>query len=93
MQISGVSTARELVRALNELRKDIGLDLTDRVAVTIDVVQAPRVAAAIDAHRPWIAGEVLATELATGSLSEEDTAEGRALDIDGEPVQVAIRRA
>src|SRR5439155_16416730 len=28
-------TARELVRALNELRKDTGLDLTDRVAVTI----------------------------------------------------------
>jgi isoleucyl-tRNA synthetase len=80
--------ARELVRALNDMRKDIGLELTDRVVVILDVSDAPHLAAAVDAHREWIMGEILATELSTGPAPD-----GRALEIEGEPVRVELRRA
>ncbi|MBV8235700.1 MAG: class I tRNA ligase family protein, partial [Acidimicrobiia bacterium] len=80
-------TARELVRALNQVRKDAGLAITDRVAITTDVAKAPRADSALRAHRDWIAGEVLAVKLETGSVDD-----GFAAEIDGEPVRVSLRR-
>ena len=53
--------ARELVRALNELRKERGLAIADRVRLTLSGPDT--VGAALAAHGPWIAGEVLAVEL------------------------------
>ena len=78
-------TARELVRALNQVRKDADLSITDRVEITIGVTEAPRVDAALQAHRDWIAGEVLAVKLETGSVGD-----GYAAAIDGEPIRVAV---
>ncbi|MBV9285812.1 MAG: class I tRNA ligase family protein, partial [Acidimicrobiia bacterium] len=78
-------TARELVRALNQVRKDAGLEITDRVEITVDVADAPRVAAALQAHHDWIAAEVLAVKLEAGAVSD-----GHAAEIDGEPVRVAV---
>jgi isoleucyl-tRNA synthetase len=78
-------TARELSRAINDLRKDQGLAIADRVTV---VVQASgRAAAAVEAHGPWIAGEVLADSLTLGDAS------GQPVDIDGEPVTLAITKS
>ncbi|MGI9022780.1 MAG: isoleucine--tRNA ligase, partial [Acidimicrobiales bacterium] len=54
-------TARELIRALNDLRKRLSLALTDRVRLRIGAA-GPRVTAAVEAHGPWVASEVLATE-------------------------------
>jgi isoleucyl-tRNA synthetase len=79
-------TARELVRALNDLRKEIGLEIADRVVVRL---AAPaEIRAVIDAHGPWIAGEVLATAL-TSSDSEPD---GHSITIDEHTVQVALTK-
>jgi isoleucyl-tRNA synthetase len=78
--------ARELVRSLNDLRKEVGLDIADRVRLT---VQADGTAAeALAVHRDYVMAEVLAVELAVGPV-----ADGHALDIDGEPVRIAIARA
>ena len=54
--------AREPVRALNELRKERGLAIADRVRLTLSGPDP--VGAAVAADGPWIAGEVLAVELA-----------------------------
>jgi len=81
--------ARELVRALNDLRKQLGLELSDRVTVRVDASDAPRLADAIDAHRDWIAAEVLAVDLTTGSFEGE----GSAIVVDGEGGHVAVGRA
>jgi isoleucyl-tRNA synthetase len=51
--------ALELIRALNEQRKQDDLALTDRVALRLP----SRHADLIDAHRDWIAAEVLATSI------------------------------
>jgi isoleucyl-tRNA synthetase len=80
--------ARELVRALNDLRRAEGLALSDRIALRVEASRAPRAGAALEAHRPWIMDEVLAVSLETAAVTG-----GRRLDIDGEPVEVAIERA
>ncbi len=52
--------ARVLVRALNDYRKAIGLELTDRIAVQLRATG--EIAEAGRRHGDWIAGEVLAVE-------------------------------
>jgi isoleucyl-tRNA synthetase len=76
--------ARELIRALNDLRKDEGLELTDRIALTID--PGPRAKAALERHREWLTEEILASSLTIGGAE-------RVLDVDGEPVAVTLTRA
>jgi isoleucyl-tRNA synthetase len=53
--------ARELVREVQEKRKSDGLAVTDRIALTIGANAFGR--AAIEAHRAFIEGEVLAAKL------------------------------
>jgi isoleucyl-tRNA synthetase len=77
-------TARELVRALNDARKAAGLEIADRVVVTLDA-DGP-LKAVVDAHRAYIGAEVLATEIAYGSGD-------RTLELDGATVAVTLTRA
>jgi isoleucyl-tRNA synthetase len=51
--------ARDLIRQLNEMRKQAGLEVTDRIRVRL-----PRSHEDLLAHADWIKGEVLAVELA-----------------------------
>ncbi len=77
-------TARELVRALNDARKAAGLEIADRVVVTLDADDALQ--AVVDTHRAYIAAEVLATEVAFGPGD-------RTLELDGTTVAVALTKA
>ena len=53
--------ARDVARLVNEARKDAGLQVSDRIHLVVD---APAdVAAAVEAHRAWVAEQALATEL------------------------------
>ena len=81
-------TARELVHALNALRREVGLELSDRIQLRLDVTSAPQVAAAVEAHRDWIMGEVLAVALETGPGDG-----GQRIQVDGETVAVEVWRA
>jgi isoleucyl-tRNA synthetase len=75
--------ARELVRSLNDLRKDVGLDIADRVAVTVRADD--EVWAALDAHRDYVMSEVLAVELTRAASGG-----GYTLTVDGHEVVVTI---
>ena len=79
--------AREVVREINDLRKRLDLALTDRIALRI--AAGPRVAAALEVHAEWVAGEVLATSL---EVVAPDAGGDGALEIevDGEPAQVEL---
>jgi isoleucyl-tRNA synthetase len=83
-------TARELVRALNDLRKEVGLEIADRIELCIDARGDAAVDRALADHRDWIAGEVLATSFEVTALSADDT---RTLTVDGHEVGVDLRRA
>ena len=75
-------TARELVRALNDLRRTEGLELSDRIEVTIDADEALR--SVIDAHRDTIASEVLAIGIVYGDGT-------RRVELDDASVDVTLR--
>src|SRR5207245_11139227 len=77
-------TRRSSDLVLNDLRKEHGLAVTDRVRIR--VAGGPRVDAALGAHGEWIAGEVLAVALDRGAGGDHR------LDIDGESVAVALDR-
>jgi isoleucyl-tRNA synthetase len=77
--------AREIVHAVQIARKDAGLDITDRIELTLggdeELIEAAR------AHQDYVAGEVLAT-----SVSYGDGGNGGA-SIDGRDLAIAVRRA
>ena len=84
--------AREIVRSLNDLRKEIGLAVSDRLAVAVAADGA--VADAVDRHRDYVAAEVLAVELSVvPGDGDTDAAGTHALTIDGHPVRVSVTRA
>jgi isoleucyl-tRNA synthetase len=78
--------ARELVRALNDLRKERGFAIADRVTVVLDV--EPELGAVIDGHRDWIATEVLATELVVGPVDVSQT-----FEVDGHAVRARLSKS
>ena len=60
-ELEAEGVARDLVRAVQQARRDAGLDVSDRIALTIAATS--EVAAAARAHRDLIAAETLATSL------------------------------
>jgi isoleucyl-tRNA synthetase len=63
--------ALELVRLLNEQRKQAGLDLTDRIKLTLTQADTDL----IDEYHDWIAGEVLATSIAVDVSAQSPSIE------------------
>ena len=64
LQIEG--WAREIVRAIQRARQDAGLEVTDRIALTLDGDDS--LVAAARTHERYIAGETLAVQVSYDSL-------------------------
>ena len=80
--------ARELVNRIQNIRKDSGFEVTDKIRVTFEKNDALR--AAVSAYRDYIASQVLAVEiLETESLTDAATQE---LDLDDMTVKVLVKR-
>jgi isoleucyl-tRNA synthetase len=81
--------ARELVRLVQDARKEAGLQVSDRIA--LGVAASGEVAEALAVHRAFVAAETLATEIRDEPLPEpEHRAEA---EIEGSAVTVTLRRA
>ncbi len=65
-------TARDVVRVVQQARKDAGLDVSDRITLLIGA-DGP-VADAVRAHQDFIAGETLAVSVSVGSLTDVEGA-------------------
>jgi isoleucyl-tRNA synthetase len=78
--------AREIVHAVQNARKDAGLEITDRIALTL--AGDPDLLAAARAHQDYLVGEVLAT-----SVSYDSAANGGAAKIDGRDLKIGVSRA
>ena len=61
--------ARELVNRVQNLRKDSGLEVTDRIQLTLD--SSAEIQAAIAENQDYVCNEVLATAIAFGPLGSE----------------------
>jgi isoleucyl-tRNA synthetase len=76
--------ARELQRAVQDLRKDAALALDDRIELWVGAVEP-----AVAAHLVTVANETLA-DLASGN--PPDGAAQSTVELDGGPVTIALRR-
>ncbi|NNE37134.1 MAG: hypothetical protein HKN08_02425, partial [Gammaproteobacteria bacterium] len=74
--------AREVVNRIQKTRKDIGLNVTDRI--TINYAADGKLAAAIEKHRDYIAGETLCTEFIMAP------ADNHVFEIDGNCLTINI---
>jgi isoleucyl-tRNA synthetase len=72
-ELKGEGLARELVNRVQNLRKDAGLEVTDRIALTVSA--QPDVEAVMRHNLGYIADETLADEVNWGGLSETDSIE------------------
>ncbi|WP_199034544.1 isoleucine--tRNA ligase [Glycomyces salinus] len=86
-ELAAEGLARDVVRVIQQARKDADLDVSDRVAVTVDADKEVR--AAVETHRAFVEGETLARELAFGTLDDEATG-GEAGE--GQTVKAAVRK-
>ena len=86
-ELAAEGLARDVVRVVQQARRDADLDVSDRITLTVSA--SPEVTAALTTHREFVAGEVLADDVAfaDGDLT------GFAGEVgDGEPVTVAVAR-
>ncbi|OYX54838.1 MAG: isoleucine--tRNA ligase, partial [Micrococcales bacterium 32-70-13] len=87
-ELAAEGLARDVIRAVQQARKDAGLDVSDRIVLTLGSDdEATR--AAIEAHRQLIGAETLATTLEVGQAGDGTaTAVG-----EGASVTVSVVRA
>ena len=80
---------REIVRRLQDLRREAGLDLADRITAWCAGGEA--VARSLAAHGAYVREETLATELV--AEAPPDDAARAEFTLDGETVVAGVRRA
>ena len=80
--------ARDLVRAVQDLRKSAGLDVADRIELAVKA--DGRAAAAVAAHHDYLLGETLATSLHAAPQGDGHDAR---VDLDGQEVRIWLRPA
>jgi isoleucyl-tRNA synthetase len=87
-ELEAEGLARDVVRAVQQARKDAGLDVADRIVLTISADGAA--ADAVRTHRAFLAEETLATEVIFGDAGPDagETEVG-----EGATVRVAVARA
>ena len=83
--------ARELVSHVQALRKETGLDVSDRIRLS--VTTDAEAAAAITAHADFVKGETLALDLAVSETAEGSGDDPRPLDLNGHPASITIEKA
>jgi isoleucyl-tRNA synthetase len=80
--------ARDVVRVVQQARRAADLSVSDRITVVVEA--SADVAAAVEAHRDFVAGEVLADAVSFGAAGDG----GFAGEVgEGEAVRVGVRRA
>ena len=82
--------AREVVRHVQNLRKDAGLEMEDRIILYLGT-DSPALRQAIEAHRAYIAAETLTVEWASKPLG--DGAHRADVKIEGQGLTIELRKA
>jgi isoleucyl-tRNA synthetase len=83
--------ARELVNRVQRLRRDSGLEVSDRIELGIR--GSAEVESAANEHRDYIAGETLAVGVQIGGEGDGESEEWHDSELDGHPVRIGLSRA
>ncbi|UCE60717.1 MAG: isoleucine--tRNA ligase [Phycisphaerales bacterium] len=89
-ELKNEGIARDIVRNVQNLRKDAGLDIADRITLSL-ITESAAVKAAIDDCADYITAETLATEITTSPLGA--SAASSQMKIEGNPVNIALAKA
>jgi isoleucyl-tRNA synthetase len=87
-ELAAEGTARDVVRVVQQARRDAGLDVSDRITLTLDAPDAVR--AAVRAHEAFVAGEVLAAAVTYDAVPSPPSS-GAVTAPDGTSTQVAVQ--
>jgi isoleucyl-tRNA synthetase len=79
--------ARDLVRVIQQARREAGLHVSDRIRAVVELPAGWRAAA--ERHKSWIAEQTLAVEL---RLDGAGTGARFESNLGGEPVRVGLER-
>jgi isoleucyl-tRNA synthetase len=88
-ELRDLGLLRELVNRIQTARKEMGLEYTDRI--NLSVLGSERIARVVDRYKETLAAEVLAVEVCTPE--HKPSAKVSEVDLDGEAVQLGIVRA
>jgi isoleucyl-tRNA synthetase len=83
--------ARELVNRIQRLRKESGLEVSDRIR--LGVFGAHDVQRAVEEHGAYIAAETLAIDVVSGAEPGDGPADAHYVNVDGVEARIAVRRA
>ncbi len=90
-ELRAEGVAREVISRVQRMRKEAGLAVSDRIRLWLSGDALVREAS--EAHRAWIAEEVLATSLVIGEPRQEDNTLARqVVDLDGIRADLALTR-
>ncbi|MDX8145180.1 isoleucine--tRNA ligase [Lentzea sp. BCCO 10_0061] len=84
-ELEAEGVARDLVRVVQQARKDAQLDVSDRITLTLELPDAVR--SAVEPHLEFVRSETLTTSVVFGEGSSEGTVG------DGAKVKVAVAKA
>ncbi|MGQ4569780.1 isoleucine--tRNA ligase [Dermabacteraceae bacterium P9123] len=90
-ELEAEGLARDVIRVIQQARRDAGFDVSDRISLTVDGDEA--VTQALTAHRELVAGEVLATAYATATAPEDGAYVSEEKVAGGASVRVGVKRA
>ncbi|WP_439660868.1 isoleucine--tRNA ligase [Lentzea sp. HUAS TT2] len=84
-ELEAEGVARDLVRVVQQARKDAQLDVSDRITLTLELPDAVR--SAVEPHLPFVQAETLTSSVVFGAGTAEGTVG------DGLKVKVAVAKA
>jgi len=88
-ELASEGLVRDVIRAVNQARRDAGLHVSDRIELALDA--EPAVVDAVAAHRQAVESETLATTLTFGPGAGDGWHQSEAALADGTSVRVALR--
>lgn len=86
-ELKAEGDAREFINRVQKLRKEKGLEVTDRIIVRIEPVHM--LETVLHAHKEYICAEILASKL----LIDEALTNAETVEINGQPVRIQIEVA
>jgi isoleucyl-tRNA synthetase len=89
--LAAEGVARDVVRAVQQARRDAGLEVSDRITVTL--LAESHVGDAVRTHEKFLRSETLADDVAYGSLESHAADAPTASVGDGAPVGVLVTKA
>ena len=89
-QLKNEGLARDIVRNVQNLRKETGLDIADRITLSL-VTESKELREAIDQCHDYVAGETLSIDIVSNALDRESARS--VVKIHGQPVTIALKKA